>query len=179
MQRFRDYLSNPSKIFLCWYLVSTKAQLALALLKNVPKANWSSFSTSFIDTGSSVLFFFPAFTACMTSLVISLMSFNSLVQTLIFCSFSLSLVPEEQNEMTWSSITGWPHYPPPLPQHFYVARYIFILIVKGGFMRAACVRTLKYKSITGRCLYPDFGIGSSEHRPLGHCEHYFRAWKLC
>ena len=96
MQRFRDYLSNPSKIFLCWYLVSTKAQLALALLKNVPKANWSSFSTSFIDTGSSVLFFFPAFTACMTSLVISLMSFNSLVQTLIFCSFSLSLVPEEE-----------------------------------------------------------------------------------
>ena len=159
--------------------MSTKAQLALALLKNVPKANWSSFSTSFIDTGSSVLFFFPAFTACMTSLVISLMSFNSLVQTLIFCSFSLSLVPKEQKRDDMIIHHRLTPQPPPLPQHFYVVRYIFILIVKGGFVRAACVRTLKYKSITGRCLYPDFGIGSSDHRPLGHREHYFRAWKLC
>ena len=161
--------------------MTTKAQLALALLKNVPvpKANWSSFSTSFIDTGSSVLFFFPAFTACMTSLVISLMSFNSLVQTLIFCSFSLSLVSEEENLRDDMIINHrlTPLTPPSLPQHFFAVRYIFILIVKGGFVRAACVLTRKYKLITSRCLYPDFGIGSSDNQPLGHREHFFQSLK--
>ena len=160
--------------------MTTKAQLAFALLKNipVPEANWSSFSTSFIDTGSSVLFFFPAFTACLTSLVKSFMSFNSLVQTLIFCSFSLSLVSEEENLRDDMIIN---HRLTPLnpPQHFFAVRYIFILIVKEGFVRAACVLTRKYKLITSRCLYPDFGIGSSDNQPLGHREHFFRAWKLC
>ena len=163
--------------------MTTKAQLALALLKNVPvpKANWSSFSTSFIDTGSSVLFFFPAFTACMTSLVKSLISFNSLVRTLIFRFFSLSLVSEEENlrdDMIINHrLTPLTPPPPSLPQHFFAVRYIFILIVKGGFVRAACVLTRKYKLITSRCLYPDFGIRSSDNQPLGHREHFFQSLK--
>ena len=126
------------------------------------------------------MFFFPAFPACMTSLVKSLISFNSLVRTLIFCSFSLSLVSEEENLRDDMIINHrlTPLTPPPsLPQHFFAVRYIFILIVKGGFVRAACVLTLKYKSITGRCLYPDFGIGSSDNQPLGHREHFFQSLK--
>ena len=96
------------------------------------------------------------------------------MQTLIFCSFSLSLVSEEENLRDDMIIN---HRLTPLnpPQHFFAVRYIFILIVKEGFVRAACVLTRKYKLITSRCLYPDFGIGSSDNQPLGHREHFFRA----